>query len=181
MREKLRASLPNDWLKYVVAAILSVAMWIWIFGVYHAPKETEEIELFYAGAMRDYSFEDVAANAFDALKKVSVSTAYPESGYAFDQKYSVVALTSSDVVLVPESVAKETDCKRAFLEISGIGEPFVQEGVAYGVYLSPQATERLGAYFVFGEERYVAFAVASSVNSGQLTNLSVQFIEWLVR
>ena len=181
MKEKLRASLPNDWLKYVVVAILSIALWIWAFGIYHAPKETEEIELFYAGAVRDYTFEDVAAKAFDALKKVSVNSAYPESGNAFDQKYSLVALTASDVVLVPESVAKETDCKRAFLEINGIGEPFVQEGVEYGVYLSPEAKESLGAYFVFGEERYVAFAVAASVNSGQLTNLSVEFIEWLVR
>ena len=181
MNKKFRESLPSNWVKYVVAAILSVALWIWVFGLYHAPKETEKLELFYAGEIKDYAFEDVAMKAFDDLKSVSISNAYPWSGNAFDQKYSVVALTASDVVIVPESVAKETDCKRAFAELEGVGEPYIQEGIAYGVYLPESTRERLKDYFVFGTERYVAFAVAASVNSGQLTNRSIQFIEWLVR
>ena len=120
MNNKFRESLPSNWVKYVVAAILSVALWIWVFGLYHAPKETEKLELFYAGEIKDYAFEDVAMKAFDDLKSVSISNAYPWSGNAFDQKYSVVALTASDVVIVPESVAKETDCKRAFAELEGV-------------------------------------------------------------
>ena len=181
MNKRFRETFPSEWVKYVVVVILSVALWIWAFGLYHAPKETEKIELFYAGEVRDFAFEKEAADAFDELKSVEISYADPSMGIAFEQKYSVVALSVSDVVLVPESVANVTDCKRAFVEISGIGEPFVQEGKSYGVYLSDVAKKRLGAYFKFREERYVAFAPAASVNAGKKTDHSIGFIEWLAR
>ena len=173
--------MPSEWVKYVVVVILSVALWIWAFGLYHAPKDIEKIELFFAGEVRDFAFEKDAADAFEELKSVEISYADPSLGVAFEQKYSVVAMTVSDVVLVPESIANVTECKRAFVPIYGLGEPFVQEDVAYGVYLSDAAKTRLGAYFKFREERYVAFAPAASVNAGKKTDHSIRFIEWLVR
>ena len=181
MNKRFRETLPAEWVKYVVVVILSVALWIWAFGLYHAPKDTEKIKLFFAGEVRDFAFEKVAADAFDELKAVEISYADPSLGVAFEQKYSVVALSVSDVVVVPESVAHDTACKRAFTPISEIGEPFVQEEVAYGVYLSDEAKARLGAYFKFREERYVAFAPAASVNAGKKTDHSMKFIEWLAR
>lgn len=181
MREKFRSTLPSEWVKYLVVVILSVALWVWGFGLYHAPKDTEKIELFFAGEVKNYSFETDAANAFEELKTVSISTAYPWMESTFQQKYSLVGLTASDVVIVPESVAKDTECAGAFVPLEGLGEAFVQKGIAYGVYLSDAVIEKLSRYFVFREERYVAFAAGSSVNSGKETDLSIRFIEWLVR
>ena len=181
MNKRFREILPSEWVKYVVVVILSVALWIWAFGLYHAPKKTEKIQLFFAGDVTDFSFEKVAADAFEELKSVEISYADPSLGVAFEQKYSKVALSVSDVVLVPESIAEQTECKRAFAVIEGIGESFIQEEVAYGVYLSDEAKLRLGKYFKFREERYVAFAPAASVNAGKKTDHSIQFIEWLVR
>ena len=181
MNKTLRDSLPSEWIKYVVVVILSVVLWLWVFGLYHAPKETEKINLFYAGEVESFTFEKDAANAFDFLKLVELSSADPSMGDAFNQKYSVVALTVSDVVLVPESIAADTRCDRTFQPISGIGEPFTQDGVEYGVYLSEEAKERLKKYFRFREERYVAFAPAASVNAGKVTDHAIKFIEWLVR
>ena len=182
MRKRFLDSLPSDWVKYVIVVVLSIVLWFWVFGLYHAPKETEKIELFYAGEVKDYAFEELSADAFDELKSVTISSAYPWSGNAFEQKYSVIALTASDVVIVPEEVAKETDCKRAFIDLSEVeGEHFVQEDVAYGIYLSEETKEKLSPYFVFSYDRYVVFAVAASMNSGQATNLSIEFIEWLTR
>jgi len=181
MNKRFFERLPSEWVKYVVVVILSVALWIWAFGLYHAPKENEKIELFFAGEVRDFAFEKEAADAFDELRSVEISYADPSLSVAFEQKYSVVAMTVSDVVLVPESIATVTECKRAFVPISGIGEAFMQEDIAYGVYLSDAAKARLGAYFKFREERYVAFAPASSVNAGKETDHSLRFIEWLVR
>ena len=183
MSRTFRESLPSEWVKYLVVALLSIALWIWAFGLYHAPKATEKIELFFVGDVKNYSFEKDAAEAFDYLKKVEVSSANPNMGVAFEQKYSVVGMTASDVMLVPESIAVNTDCKRAFdvLQVT-VGESFIQEGVAYGVYLSEGAMQRLSNYFRFVDgERYVAFAPASSVNAGGATDHSFRFIEWLVR
>ena len=181
MREKFRSTLPAEWVKYFVVVILSIALWIWGFGLYHAPKDTEKIVLFFAGEVKNYAFETDAADAFEELKTVSISAAYPWTGNAFDQKYSVVGLTASDVVIVPESVAMDTDCATAFVPLEGLGEPFEQKDVAYGVYLSDAVIKKLSRYFVFREDRYVVFAVGASVNSGEETDLSIRFIEWLVR
>ena len=179
MKQRFLDSWPRDWVKYLVIVVVSVALWMWVFGVYHAPKETEKLEVFFGGVVKDYDFEEVAADAVDGVKKVTLSVAYPWAGNAFDQKYSVVALTVSDVVIVPEKVAKETDCKRAFAELS-VGVPFVQEGVQYGAYLPAARKEELSAYFAFEYEEYVVFAVASSPNAGQATNHSFELIEWLL-
>ena len=182
MNKTLRDSLPSEWVKYVVVVILSVVLWIWIFGLYHAPEDSEKINLFYAGEMENLSaFEKDATKAFDGLKLVEVSYADPSLKAAFQQKYTVVALTVCDVVIVPESVAIKTECAKAFKPISGLGESFIQEEVEYGVYLSDEAIERLRKYFRFREERYVAFAPIASVNAGKKTDHSIRFIEWLVR
>ena len=181
MKKRFVDSLSSDWIKYVLVIILSVALWIWVFGLYHAPKETEKLEVFFAGVVKDYQFEDAAEQAIDGVKSVSISSAYPWAGNSFDQKYSLVALTNSDVVIVPEEVAKETDCKRAFEKTHIAGTLFEQDGVAYGVYLPAEAKEKLKPYFEFEYEEYVAFAVASSLNSGDATNHSFELIEWLVR
>lgn len=179
MKKRFLDSLPRDWVKYLIIIVVSVMLWTWIFGVYHAPKETEKLEVFFGGVVKDYDFEEVAADAVDGVKKVTISVAYPWADNAFDQKYSVVGLTVSDVVIVPEKVAKETDCKRAFAELS-VGVPFVQEGVQYGAYLPAARKEELSAYFAFEYEEYVVFAVASSPNAGQATNHSFELIEWLL-
>ena len=180
MKKRFVDSLPSEWIKYLVVIIVSVALWIWVFGLYHAPKETEKLEVFFAGVVKDYAFEDAAEDAVDGVKSVTLSSAYPWAGNSFDQKYSFVALTVSDVVIVPEEVAKDTEGKRAFAEINGIGEPFIQEGVQYGVYLSEQRKSELSAYFEFEYEKYVVCVVAASLNSGQATDHSFELIKWLV-
>ena len=185
MFKRFRDSLPTEWVKYVVVAILSIAIWIWAFGMYHAPKDTETIALFYAGNVQDYAFESEAKDAFDYLKSVEVSSANPDGdAYNFKQKYQVVALMASDVVIVPERIAKDTDCKVVFTELEGIdGKPFIPQDVdqAYGVYLPDHARDRLRRFFVFKDEPYVVCAVAASVNSGKETDHSMRFIEWLVK
>ena len=181
MKRKFLNSLPTDWIKYLLVVILAIVLWMWAFGAYHAPKKTEKLEVFFAGSVKSYAFQDVAADAIDGVKKVSISSEKPEMGLVFKQKYVNVAQTSSDVVIVPEEVAKDTECKYAFEVLEGIkGEPFVQEGVQYGVYLPEESLLTLSEYFELDYGRYVIFAVAASVNSGQLTNHSFELIEWLV-
>ena len=42
MKKRFLDSLPSDWVKYLVVIVLSVLLWVWVFGLYHAPKETEK-------------------------------------------------------------------------------------------------------------------------------------------
>ena len=173
--------MPRDWVKYIVVALLSVLLWMWVFGLYHAPKKTEKLEVFFGGVVKDYDFEKAATDAVDGVKTVTLSVAYPWSDNAFEEKYTFVALTSSDVVIVPKEVADETDCARAFEPIVGIeGEPYLRGEVQYGVYIPAEKKQELGAYFAFDYDEYIVFAVASSANSGQVTNHSFELIEWLV-
>ena len=181
MKKKFLNSLPTDWIKYFIVVIVACVLWIWACGMYHAPKKTEKLEVFFAGTVKSYAFEDVAAEALDGVKRVSVSAEKPWAGVSFKEKYTYVAMTSSDVVIVPEEVAKETECKYAFEVMEGIkGDAFIQEGVQYGVYLSEERKAALDEYFRFEYDAYVVFAVASSANSGQLTRHSFELIEWLV-
>lgn len=183
MSKRFRDSLPSDWLKYLVVAVVVVFLWVWAFDLYHDPKDTEKISLFFAGEVKSASdFEESAKKEFPYLKSVGVSSAHPDTGNAFKQKYSSVALVYADVVIVTETVAGQTKCSTFFTEWSGSGEPYVQEEHTYGAYLSEEATEKLSAYFIFNaSERYVVFAVAASVNAGEKTDHAIQFMEWLLK
>jgi len=180
--KKLRDTLPTEWVKYIVVVIVAVALWSWVFGIYHMPKETEKIEVFFAGTLKDSSFDKEAEQAFDFLKLVETSATDPSLGATFEESYSAFVSSIADVVIVPESVADNTKCANAFAPLSEIGEPYLEDGVRYGAYLSEEALTRLGKYFAFKTgERYVAFAALASVNSGKATDHSFLFIEWLVR
>ena len=179
MDSYFKRTFSSEWIKYVVVIVLSVAIWVAAFGLYHAPKEYEKIEIFFAGKVKDYSFDKVAVKSSEKIKKVEITSCSPSEN-TFYHKYSVVGLNGGDVVLVPASVADKTDCKGTFAPLSGIGEPYEQEGEAFGVYLPDHAIEALSRYFEFGEERYVAFVVASSVNAGKLTDNAIAFVQWLV-
>ena len=181
MKKKFLNSLPSDWVKYLIVVLISVVLWMWAFGAYHAPKKTEKLEIFFAGSMKNYAVESLAAEALEGVKKVSVSSENPRTGVTFEQKYTYVAATTSDVVIVPKEVATETDCEHSFEILTGtFDNPYEVGGVQYGVYLSEERKAALSEYFDFEYDEYVVFAVASSVNSGQLTNHSFELIEWLV-
>lgn len=186
---RFRESLPSEWVKYLVVAILAVVVWMWAFDLYHEPKDTEKIELFFSGEVRSAdAFERSARAEFPYLKSVGVSYAYPDAGNgnAFKQKYGEIALLYADVVIITETVANQTQGEVFFAEWTGEGEPYLQgkeeEKIAYGAYLSEEAMAKLSAYFVFNvSERYVVCAVAASVNAGEETDHAIRFIEWLLR
>ena len=186
--ERFKSSLRSEWLKYLIVAVLSVAIWVFAFGMYHAPQAYEKISVFFAGTVKDYTFERMAANAFDSLRKVEIASADPNAN-TFAHKYELVAFNGSDVVILPESIAAGTLCNGSFVEQEPCGEMFTQaemdaDGneieVAYGVYLPEAALAALGKYFAFGEERYVVLIPGSSLNAGTLTRHAFEFEEWLV-
>ncbi len=179
MNSYFKQSLSSEWVKYLVVIVLSVAIWVAAFGLYHAPKEYEKIEIFFAGTVKDYSFEKDAAKSSSEIKKVELTSCSPSEN-TFYHKYSVVGLNGGDIVLVPLSIAEKTDCAATFLPLNGIGESYSQGDASYGVFLPDSAISALSRYFKFGDERYVAFVVASSVNAGKLTDHAITFVKWLV-
>ena len=185
---RFKASLRSEWLKYVGVIILAVAIWVFAFGMYHAPRSYESIEIFFAGTVKDQSFEKVAADAFTELRKVGISSADPNAN-TFAHKYELIAFNGSDIVILPESIAAGTLCKRSFVVQEPCGEMFTQTekddsgaeiDVMYGVYLPNSAIEALSKYFTFGSERYVVLIPGSSPNAGTLTDHAFAFEKWLV-
>ena len=181
--DRFKSRFTYDWVLYLAVTIAAIGIWSLAFGLYNAPAPTETINLFFAGTVNDYSLQDEGVTALKekGVKVVQISSC-DVGDNMFSTKYSVVGLNGCDVVIVPESVANETSCAQTFTPISGIGEEYSQDGVSYGVYLSEKNVAALGAYFEFANERYVAFAVASSVNAGEdgLTDNAVTFIRWLL-
>jgi len=179
MLKRFKDTFPSEWVKYVVVVILSVALWIWFFGIYHAPQEYEMLEVFYVGEIRDYSFEKIAKEdlAIEGLRKVELNSAKPGES-AFDTKVLMVGLGSSDIVIVPESLIDTIPYKGHVVELEQ-GD-FVKDGVIYGVYLPEKAKKSLSKYFAFGTDRYVVFAASTSVNAGKITDNSFKLIDWLV-
>lgn len=183
MSKKLRARFQYDWVLYVAVALVSVFLWYFVFGLFNAPADTETIHLFFAGNVEDRSFKDVADKAMSGygVKTVEINSCDPNDS-AFSTKYSVVALNGCDVVVAPVSVADVTDCAGTFTVLTGIDDGYTQDGVTYGAYIDEQAKRNLSAYFKFTDERYVAFVVASSVNSGgdAPTDNALKFLTFLI-
>ena len=181
--EKFKARFIYDWVLYVAVTIAAIGIWSLAFGLYNAPAPTETINLFFAGDVIDRSLQDegVAALKDYGVKSVQISSCNVSESL-FNTKYSVVGLNGCDVVLVPESVANETECASTFTPLNGLGEEYLQGEVAYGVYLPDKTVAALGKYFEFTSERYVVFAVGSSPNAGEdgLTDNAVKFIKWLL-
>ena len=173
-----RLSLRSEWLKYLIVIVLSVGIWAFAFGMYHAPRAYEKISLFFAGNVKNYMFENLAEERFGDLRQVSIVSSDP-ADKTFVHKYELVAFNDSDVVIVPESIAAQTYCEESFIEMTVEGELYYQEGIAYGVYLPASAQTALGEYFAFTEERYVVMIPGSSVNGGYLTDHAIAFTEWL--
>ena len=76
--KRFKESLATEWLKYVIVVILSVALWVSAFGIYHAPREYEKIEFFFGGGVHDHSFEKAAEKALDGVKKVQIVSSDPK-------------------------------------------------------------------------------------------------------
>ena len=183
MSRNKRSRLQYDWILYVAVALVSVFVWYFVFGLFNAPTDAETIHLFFAGGVEDRSFKDVADKAMSGygVKTVEINGCDPNDN-AFSTKYSVVALNGCDVVVVPVSVADVTDCASTFTVLTGIDDGYAQNGVIYGAYIDDTAKQNLSAYFKFTDERYVAFVVASSVNSGgdALTDNALKFLTRLI-
>jgi len=186
--ERFKASLRVEWFKYLIVIELSVAIWVFAFGAYHAPRSNEKIEVFFAGTVKDYTFEKVAQENFTELRSVQIASADPNAN-TFAHKYELVAFNACDVVILPESIASATLCKGSFIEQQPCGEMFtqtemgtdgVEHEVIYGVYLPEKAVIGLGKYFEFTSERYVVLIPGSSLNAGGLTENAFLFERWLV-
>lgn len=150
------------------------------FTLYNAPAPTETLEVFFAGKVKDRAICD---EWLESTKKygvltVGLNSAHP-SDSAFPTKYSVVAVNGCDIVIVPESVADQTDCANTFTPITGYENAYTQNGVAYGAMLGAAAKEALEDKLQFDEGAYFVFIVASSVNSGgeALTDNAVKLFD----
>ena len=183
MSKKFGIRFQYDWILYVAVALVSVSVWYFAFGLFNAPTDAETIHLFFAGKVEDNSFKTVADKAMAGygVKTVEINSC-DTSDSAFSTKYSVVALNGCDVVVVPVSVADVTDCENTFTALSGIDGGYEQNGVTYGAYIDDTVKQNLSAYFKFTDEKYVAFVVASSVNSGgdALTDNALKFLTWFI-
>lgn len=182
MKGAFRARFAYDWVLYVAVAVFSVMLWYFAFSLFNAPAPTETVQIFFGGTVKDYSFRTVAKDYMSdyGVKAVEINSCNLEDS-AFAAKYSTVALNGCDVIIVPESIADETECENTFAVTEGFENAYERDGVAYGVYLSGEVKENLSEYFVFGNEEYVAFIAASSPNSGgdAPTDTAVVFLKWL--
>lgn len=182
MNKRFRETLPQQWIKYILIAILAIALWMSAFGLYHAPTPMEKLQVFYVGTVKDYSFQTDVTKAL-GIKKCNLYSSSPVDS-VFNNKYTTVGLNGCDVVIVPKSVADATDCASVFLETNREGEKYTQgEGENakdYGIYLTDAQLTKLSKYFEFGTERYIVFISAASVNSGIATDNAHKLVDWLV-
>jgi len=183
---KLKNTLHYSWLYYVLVVLLAVALWLVSFNLFHAPKEFESLDIFFAGSIKDYQIEQEAQNALaeHGVKAVEFYSSNPADN-TFATKYNVVGLNNCDVCIVPLSIAENTQCNLTFLELTDLYgcSPFVQEGKTYGILLPSEAKTALEQYFTFTNEEYVLLINESTVNSGSASSLNKNaqiFVNWLV-
>ncbi len=170
---KVKNSIEYDWIYYLIGIVFSVIFWIFMFRIYHEPKSNEKIMIFYAGEIRDYKLEKDGLT--DGVKKIEISSINPSMN-TFKQKYEVVGLNNSDVVIVPISIANDTACSESFKELDNYTTHtmYVQESKNYGIILSDSDKERLSVYFEFASGEYV---VLIKDNDKEIVN---DFIKWLL-
>ena len=144
-----------------------------MFRIYHEPKNNEKIMIFYAGDVVDYKIEK--DGLIEGLKKIELSSINP-SMKTFKQKYELVGLNNSDIVIIPISIANNTACSESFkeLEVYSNHEMYIQESHNYGIILNESDRDRLSSYFTFTSEEYVLLI---NDNNKEIT---ISFIKWLL-
>lgn len=170
---KVKNSIEYDWIYYLIGAVFSIIFWILMFRIYHEPKNNEKIMIFYAGEIKDYKLEKDGLN--DGIKRIELSSINP-SMKTFKQKYELVGLNNSDIVIVPISIANDTACSLTFKELTSFSahSMYTQESKNYGIVLNDSDKERLSLYFEFTSEEYV---ILIKDNNKEIV---VDFIKWLI-
>ena len=180
MNKLFKERLSYDWVYYVVVVILAISVWFYAFKLYHLPKKYEKLEIFFGGTVNDYSFEKDALEKLqdEGVLKVSISS-IATSDKAFANKYDIVGLNNSDIVLVPLSIATKTACSLTFIELDDdYNCPyFTQEGKNYGLIINK---DLLSKYFIFDNEDYVIMINGGSVNAGSITSTAYSLVKWMV-
>ena len=180
MNKTFKARLSYDWIYYVSVVILSIVIWMAAFSLYHMPKNYEKLTIFFAGNVIDYSFEDDAKAHLEdkGVLQVEIASCATDS-FAFENKYNVVGLNNSDLVLVPISISNKTACSLTFVEINDNYDCsyFTQENKNYGIVVKK---DLLSKYFTFNDEDYVVMINGGSVNAGDITTNAYDLVKWMV-
>lgn len=169
-----------NWIYYLLVVVISCISWIVAFDIYHLPKDYESIKLFYAGNIKDYSFQEIALKNNDLVSFELLSSNPADN--TFKTKYNVVGFHGSDVLIVDIDVANSTACSEVFVELNdnyGL-EFFSQQGANYGLMLTASMKNNLSSYFEFEQKDYVITVSANSVNAGTITNKAFDFVKWMV-
>ena len=183
MNKSFKERFSYEWILYLLVLVISISGWTAIYGIYHSPKNYEKIDIFFAGVINDYSFENEALKylANTSLIEINISSSNTNDT-SFNTKYNVVGLNNSDIVFIPKSIASKTKCEETFNEIdeSYNQEFFIQEDKKYGIIIKNDVKEKLNKYFNFTSEEYVILFNEISVNCGKITNNSYDLVKWMV-
>lgn len=176
-KEKAITTLKYTWPIYVGLLAISVIGWHYAFSIKHAPKDYETLGLFLSGEVKSTDFIDEIKEEFsdDGVKKVD-SYSCPKEEAIYFQKLTVVGYTSADVLIIPESIAKNLVVSAFALELDEdviktfdfTPTYYVDEEQNYGILVS---NSMFKDEVVFSNENNYLFINASSANiEGEHTN-----------
>lgn len=165
-----------DWFKYLLVVILSIFLWSFAFNLYHKPNEEETLRIFYSGEIKE-SIEDDLLDVYIEDGINFVDTDYMDtSSIIFNEKYNLVALTISEIVIVKKSVAELTYLEDSFMKLDdNYGLTYlVQEGNNYGLVINSNVKNKLDKYFIFSDDEYVIlFSNTLDIN------IITKFMNWV--
>ena len=194
-RLSVRRFLSRFALPVIAGSVVFVFAVGLIFNLFHAPKSSESIYIFFAGKVRDYSLEtrSISEIADEGVKLCEISSALP-ADTVFPEKYRVVGLIGSNILIVPLETAEQTAlagtefekfCGGAELpgKLSDSLEFFVRDGKNAGVFIDGALKEKLDPYFEFEERQKYVMMVSYAGFEGQRGSEGyavAAFIEWLL-
>ena len=106
-RSEFRAHLRHDGYWYVIAAVICIFVWMWVFGLLTAPKKEETVFVFIASYGAEQGLSE-RLNSSDVLPSgiSEVNITYEmadEPDYIFYTRYSSALKNTADIVILPQS------------------------------------------------------------------------------
>ena len=173
-KSAMKNTFTYTWFIYPMSAIILSLVWLWSFPTFHQPSAHQKIDAFFATDIKSEEFADNILKKYDReiLREINSSYAFP--GTTLDAQKLQLALTSSDVLILPKEHFEryKVDFDLYFAKVTSyiqekcqIEETRVLED--YGILLKTKGVEHyLENYMTFDDKDYVLVFSANSKNLG---------------
>ena len=170
----MKNTFTYTWFIYPMTAVILSLVWLWSFPTFHQPSAHQKIDAFFATDIKSEEFANKILQKYERENLREINSTYAFPGTSLYAQKLQLALTSSDVLILPREHFERYRSEFAlyFVEVTS----YVQEKCQveetrvcenYGILLKTKGAEHyLENYMTFDDKDYILVFSANSKNMG---------------